>query len=220
MKLLQLVLYISSSAILFAQSAPTSSPAAYGSVRGTVLTSDNKPLEGATVFVLPAQDMRQQLRAQTDSNGKYLVKGVPAGEAYVHVYDEDKGYPYNFFSFFLMPGQEPRKVLVSSQKETDQVNFKLGEKAARLELEILDDLGVPITDGAELVFTRPDLPGNYNRGGEANVSLLVPPVPFHLSIDVPGFRQWNYQNKETGGMLQPRPEEIVKITVHLARSDK
>jgi hypothetical protein len=206
------------SVMLFAQSAPTSSPAAYGSIRGTVLESDNKPLAGATVFVLPAQDMRHQLRAQTDANGKYIVTGVPSGEAYVHAFDEDKGYPYNFFSFFLMPGQKTMKVLVSAQKETADVNLKLGEKAARLQLEIVDDSGAPITDTAELVFTRPDLPGYYRLATGDSASLLVPPVKFHLSINVPGFKQWNYENKETNGMLQPKSEEIIKITAHLARA--
>jgi hypothetical protein len=216
-KLLQLVLYMSYSAILFAQSASTSGPQTYGSIEGTVLANDGKPLEGATVYALPALNMRQQLRALTDSNGKYLIKGVPSGEAYVSVFDEDKGYPYNFFAFFINPGQEMRKVQIPVQKETTEVNFKMGDRAARLELEIVDDRGTPITNTAELAFTRPDVPGSYMTGAGDHISLLVPPVRFHLSIETPGFKQWNYENKETGGMLQPKPGETVKLTVHLVR---
>ncbi len=106
---------------------------------------------------------------------------------------------------------------VSAPKETTEVNFKLGDKAARLELEIVDDLGAPITKTAQLVFTRPDVPGSYRMGAGNKESLLVPPVKFHLAVDVPGFKQWNYENKETGGMLKPKPEETIKLTVHLVR---
>jgi hypothetical protein len=218
-KLLQVVLYFACSAALFAQSAATSGPAANGTIRGLVVTTDNKPLEGATVYALPALNMHQQLRAQTDSNGKYLIKDVPSGEAYVSVFDEDKGYPYNFFAFFTNPGQEMRKVQVSPQKEGIEVNFKLGDKAARLELEIVDDRGAPITKSAELVFTRPDIPGTYRTGARDNISLLVPPVRFHLSINVEGFKQWNYEDKETDGMLRPKPGEDIKLTIHLVRAE-
>lgn len=218
-KLLQIVVCMACPAILLAQSIATSSPATYGSIRGLVVSSDNKPLEGATVYALPALNMHKQLRSQTDSNGKYLIKGVPSGEAYVSVFDEAEGYPFNFFAFFINPGQEMRKVQVSSQGEATEVNFKLGDKAARLQLDIVNDLGAPITQTAELAFKRPDVPGTYTVGAGDNISLLVPPVRFHLSVNVDGFKQWSYENKETGNMLQPKPGENIKLTVHLMRAE-
>jgi Carboxypeptidase regulatory-like domain len=219
----RLALYLSFSSLLSSQSTPVVSTApaeAYGSIRGSIVTNDGKPFEGATVYALPALNMRQQLRAKTDSNGKYLLAGVPPGEAFVSVFDEEKGYPYNFFSFFIMPGEEPQKVLVTAQRETSDVNFKLGEKAGRLQLEILDDSGAPITGSAQLVFTRPDLPGNYKMSAGDNISLLVPPVPFRLSINVNGFSQWTYIDKSSGGLLHPRSKKTIKLIVHLAPAEK
>jgi len=206
--------------MVVAQSSTVSSSPGYGSIKGVVVESDDRPLKGATVYVLPALDMRHQLRAQTDADGKYLIAGVPIGEAYISVFDEDKGYPYNFFSFFQNPGQETHKFVISHQGETAEVNFKLGRKAGRLQIEILDDDGSPITQTADLIFTRPDVPGYYRLAAGNTASLLVPPVKFHIAVNVPGFKQWNYENKKTGGLIQPRPAETVKMTVRLIRDEK
>jgi hypothetical protein len=190
---------------------------AYGSIRGTVLTEKGEPLEGATVYVLPSSNMRNEMRAQTDLNGNFVVSGIPQGRAYVSAFDEEQGYPYNFFSFFLMPGEEPKQINVSTKSRIDNVMIRFGAKAARLTLDIVDDAGRPIEDSAQLIFTRPDLPGNYKRSAGPNVSLLVPPVPFHLTVQVKGFKPWDYQNESGDNMLRPRSDEAVKLTAHLAR---
>jgi hypothetical protein len=214
------LLCIGSPLAFFPQNPPPSqvdNSGSYGSIRGSVLAENSKPIEGATVYVLPASDMRHEIRTQTDHEGNFVISNLPLGEAYISAYDEDLGYPYNFFSFFLIPGQQPQKIVISAKTESSEFIIKLGAKAARLFLEIVDEAGVPITEPAQLIFNRPDLPGDYKRGAGASVSLLVPPVPFRLSVQVKGFRKWTYQNKSGGDMLHPHSEEIVKLTVHLVK---
>lgn len=190
-----------------------------GAISGKVLQKDGTPLAGATVYAMPALDMRQQIRTQTDRNGVFLLTGIPPGDVYVDAYDEEEGYPYSLFAFFAIPGSDDmKKVVVAANIATTDVIIRFADKAGRLKLDILDDHGKPIL-GAELSFTRPDLRGDYAMGSGAEVSMLVPPVPFRLTIKAGGFRPWHYavNNNETPGLLSPHPGETIAVVAHLQK---
>ena len=209
------ILLISCTTPLIAQSTSAST----GSIGGSVLNSDGSRLEGATVYVLPALRMQDQIQTVTDEHGNFMVSGIPFGEVYVSAYDEDKGYPYDFFSFFLLPGQEPKKVVVAANSPAPNIVIRLGAKAAHLDLSILGEDGTPVTTPAQLFFTRPDIPGDYRRATVSHISLLVPPVPFRLAIEVDGFRRWTFPDdtQSMPGELTPHSGEELKVTAHLKR---
>jgi hypothetical protein len=193
-----------------------SGPPKPAGISGKVLLKDGTPLVGATVYALPGVDMRHQIATQTDRDGGFLLTGIPPGEAYLHVFDEQAGYADNFFAFYAIPGDDLIKVVVAPNTITTDIIFHLADKAARLKLEILDDNGKPIQDAAQLAFTRPDTSADYSRASGSDVSMLVPPVPFSLKIQVNGFKPWHYSDTSgTSALLTPRPGETVTVVAHL-----
>jgi hypothetical protein len=190
-----------------------------GSIAGVVLEQTGTPLADATVFALPEQDMRRQIRTQTDAQGRFVLKNLPVGGAYIHAYKESAGYPYSFFAFFAMPGQEPPpKVDVRPGQTTTGVTIRMGVKAAALKLKITDSTGAPLT--ASAAFERPDMgrPGNYSTGLEAEQVLLVPPVPFRMTVRRDGYADWRYIGsdwREPVGLVSLRPGETRELAIVL-----
>ena len=186
-----------------------SKPPAVGSIEGIVLEGNGKPLSGATVYALPENDMTKQFHTITGDAGKFILDGLPEGGAYLSAFKERDGYPYNFFSFFLSPGEKTPRVNVRAGEIIKGVTIQLGQRSARLNLEITDQNGKLLNEGVELTFRRPDLPGDYSRGANTEESLLVPPVPFRLTVGVKGYKPWHI-------LLSLKPEETRSLSIRLA----
>jgi len=188
-----------------------------GTIEGVVLDDQGKPLADAVVYGLPERDMRDQIHTTTDKNGRFTLHSVPAGGIYLSAFKESDWYPYNFFSFFLTPGQKtPNKVQVKGGQTTASAVIRMGERAARLNIKIEDERGAPLSSAAELVFTRPDMPGEYSRGVNSKISLLVPPVPFTLAVRAEGYEPWHYAATQDR-LLRLRPRQTFDLTVTLKR---
>jgi hypothetical protein len=191
------------------QSAPS---LAYGSVQGTVLDENGRPLGGATVFARPEQDMFKEIRATSDAKGNFVLADVPVGGVYVDAFKESDGYPYNAFAFYKPIGETTLKVKVEPLMQTQDIAIKLGPKAATLHLEITPADGGPLFTGAELEFTRDDIPSPYSVRARPHHTMFVPSfVPFRFSATVPGYKQWNSQ------LITAQPGETLNIAVHLER---
>jgi len=194
-----------------------------GSVQGVVLDSEGQPLARATVYGYAEENYKETAHTQTDSDGRFTLKGLPVGITYLDAFKESDNYPYNFFAFFRSPGQNtPVIVRVKADQPTTDVVIQLGQRAARLELEIADEDEKPL--GAELVFTRLDQPGDYSRGGsvDGKVSMLIPPVPFRLMVDMDGYKPWHYggdkwQGKE--GVLSLKSGEVLNLIIRLQKNN-
>jgi hypothetical protein len=119
-------------------------PLPIGSIQGIVLDGDGKPLAGAIVYGLPEQEMRREFDATSDAAGKFVIKDLPEGDVYVSAYKESAWYPRNFYSFFMSADEQPpNKVAVKAGETTTGVTIHLGQRAARLNLEITDQNGGP-----------------------------------------------------------------------------
>ena len=187
---------------------PASPSANSGSVSGIVLDGSGKPLPSATVYAMPETDMRRQFHTKSNSEGEFVLGGLAEGSFFFSAFKESDGYPYNFFSFFLSPGEKtPVKVQVRAGESTKDVKIQLGQRAARLDIQITTEDGKPV-EGASLFFTRPDQPGRYGRGARAAESILVPPVPFHLEVQAKGYRVWQ-------DAVAPKPGETLALTIRL-----
>lgn len=192
-----------------------------GSVEGIVLDGNGAPLSHAVTYALPEQDMTKPISVTADETGKFVMKDVPAGIVYVAAFKESAGYPYNFFSFFIMPGERMPKVEVKSGETTKDVVVRLGAKAAHLNIEITDSEGHPIDRNVQLTFTRLDIPGDYQTAAKASKSLQVPPVPFRLRAETEGYEAWHYggdkwMGKE--GLISLKSEESFKVSIRLRPS--
>jgi hypothetical protein len=188
-----------------------------GSVEGLVLDGDGKPLPDATVFV---GTIANSPRAQTDADGKFTLEDIPVGTVGLNAFKESDGYPYNMFSFFLMPGEQLPQFDLAARQTVKGVVVRLGAKAAYLKLLVTTDEGVPLN--AELSFSRPDLGkyGDYQRSAQANDLILVPPVPFRLTVTEKGYQPWHYGGDEwqaPRGLVQLKSGETKVMTVKLKK---
>lgn len=192
-----------------------SAPAS-GAVAGVVLDDANgSPIAGATVWC-PSADNPMRPSTISDSQGRFLLDGVPPRpyEVFLSAYKESDGYPQVSFAFFKTSGREYPSAKVEAGKTTRDIVIRL-TRAAHLNLEITNNMGLPIDAGdVMLEFTRDDDPKYGNFGTSVNaprVSMLVPPVHFRFTVRARGYRPWPSE------VLAPKSGETVGVTVRLER---
>jgi hypothetical protein len=201
----------------FSQTAATPG---LGSVEGVVLDGHDKPIPDADVYALPEQDMRRLLAStHTDSAGKFSLHDLPAVVVYVYAYKESDGYPNTFARFFTLPSDRSLvSVKVEAGQVTTGVTLKRAAKSARLKLNVTDENGNPL--GGEVAFERPDQPGEYSTGINGGVSMLVPPVPFRLTVRVIGYEEWHYGGSNwqgKAGLIALKSGQTLSLAVRLRK---
>ena len=112
-------------------------PPRFGSIEGTVIDLDGKPVAGATVTA------GGRLSTTSDSAGKFTLRDMPSGDALLYAHKESEGYPDHFFAFFNT-GHPWIRAKVEVGRVTQGVTIQLGEKAAYLNIKMTDEKGVPL----------------------------------------------------------------------------
>ncbi len=188
-----------------------------GSVAGVVLDGEGRPLAEATVFI---GTLANSPRAVTDADGRFKLDSVPAGLVGLNAFKESAGYPYDMFSFYLMPGARLPKFELAEGETRPNVIIQLGAKAAYLRLYVTTQNGLPID--TSLSFSRPDLGryGDYQRGAKSGDVIPVPPVPFRLTVSAHGFRIWHYgaeDGRASDALISLKSGQVKTIAVTLER---
>lgn len=192
-----------------AQIAPT------GIVEGVVVDGDGKPLAGATVFI---GTVTRGPRALTDAVGRFRLDNVPPGLVGLDAFKESDGYPYDMFSFYIMPGAQLPTFNLAPGETRGSVVIRLGAKAAYLKLQVRDDSGNALKPS--LSFSRPDLGqfGDYQRSYGENALIPVPPVPFRLTVQEEGYDPWHYGGdawQTHGGLIELSPGQTLALSIAL-----
>ncbi len=199
----------------------TAADSSTGSVQGMVLDDNGKPLAGAVVYGLPSENMQEQIRTTADASGRFMLERLPVGDVHLHAYKEDDGYPDSTFAFYRTSEHEWMRVSVRSGKTIRDITIQLGVRAAHLNIALTNEDGSSLNDGAQLVFTRSDMPGPYRRGVSAKESLMVPAVPFRLTVEADGYEPWHYGGKEwqsIAGLITLKSGETLDLSVQLQQS--
>lgn len=161
------------------------------SVKGVVLDDGGKPLAKATVYAVGAQDMTKQIRTTSDSDGHFVLQSLPPGLVYIDAYKESDGYPYSFFSFYKVPDSEtPVPVRIKTESETQNIVLHLGPRTAYLKVDVEGEDESPLS--GMLSFERFDIPGPYKRSVSSKDTVAVPPVPFRITFEAPGYLPWHF----------------------------
>jgi hypothetical protein len=187
------------------QAAAQTPPA--GSIRGVLLADDGQPLAHATVFAMGEQDTRQ-MRTTTDQSGRFLLEAVPAGSVDLSAFNDQDWYPYNFFAFFNTTPTVHVRIAAKGGGATDNVVIRMGPRAGALNLDVVNADGATVSEGVNLIFTREDIPGEYRRGG-GGYPILVPPVPFRLTVVAPGYQPWH------SNVLKPESMKTIDLRVQM-----
>jgi hypothetical protein len=187
-----------------------------GSIKGIVLESGGSPLKNGSVYALPEDAMnRPPIKSATNQDGQFTFESLPPGGYYLDASKDEDGYYYSIFSFYIMPGQNKPKVVVTANHPSANVVIQLGMKAAYLDLTIASDDGNDIK--ANVIFSRLDLPGTFRTSAAHHQKIPVPPVPFHIVVEAPGYEQWVYKGTNGSGLVNLRPSETLTVDVKLQR---
>ncbi len=143
-----------------------------GAISGTVLGADNQPIE--RLFV-SAEDFDGGFfvnGAETDSSGKYVINGLPAGKYRVRTNGEG-GFVNEFFND-TVNDELAQAVTVTVGADTPDINFVLGNGGS-ISGTILDSNNQPISDvnidvenfetGNWIAGSRTDSSGKYKVNG-------------------------------------------------------
>jgi Carboxypeptidase regulatory-like domain len=211
-------------AVLFTTAPSFSQDAARGSIQGVVMDQDGKPVPGAGVIGYPEENMVKHFDATTDAQGKFTFNDLPAGFVYLQSAKPSDGYPDAFFALFKNREVFP-KINVVAGEVARNVVIRLGARAAYLTIEFNDENGKLLehAERGQLMFTRDDLgeDGTLQQGpGLPTTSILVPSVPFRLSVEIEGYQSWHYAGRDwrgKGGLISLKPGESLKLRAQLGR---
>jgi hypothetical protein len=192
----------------------------WGTVEGIVVDGDGKPLPDATItsYSFAIGGTRNTMQHQANGNGQFSLR-LPEGTAWLSAHKSSAGYPYAFFAFYLMPGQEFPTVKVKSSETTKGVVVRVGVKAAHLNYDVVNENGTPVQGG--FVFVRLDQADSpYRTSAPAKDDLLVPPVPFRATFEAEGYKPWHYggdqwQGKE--GVISLKSGEVLNLKIVMQR---
>ncbi len=218
------VLFLFASNTSFSQTAATPN---LGVVEGVVLDQQSKPIPDANVWAFPEQDMGKLITTTSDAAGRFILRDVPIGKIYVFGFKESEGYPCGFSAFYKMKNDRSWVVVeTKSGVVPSDVTIHLGPKSAYLKVTATGEDGVSVPVGYQL--DRDDVPGPFNTSvptdprlvgvGFINGVMLVPPVPFRLTVQADGYEPWHYGGKNwagKAGLITLKSGQTLSLAVRL-----
>ena len=213
------VLLLSAATACLGQVSQVTQEVKWGIVEGVVVDGDGKPLPDATVtsYAQARGATRDVLQYQANGSGEFSLH-LPEGKIWLSAHKDSEGYPYAFFAFYLMPGQEFPTVDVKPGETTKGVVVRVGPKAAPLNYEVVDKDGQPVL--GRFIFSRLDQTEPYSTSALSKDDLLVPPVPFRATFEAKGFKPWHYGGDKWGGgkgVISLKSGEVLNLTIRLQR---
>ena len=194
----------------------------WGILEGVVLDGNGKPVADATVtsYTQAKGVTRDVMQYQAHGNGEFSLH-LPEGKVWLSAHKNSEKYPYAFFAFYVMPGQEFPTVEIKPGETTKGVVVRVGVKAAHLNYKVLNEEGQEVLGG--FVFERLDQPTSFSTSALAKDDLLVPPTPFRATFEAKGYKPWHYgDNKWRGkeGIISLKSGEVLNLTIRLQRETK
>jgi hypothetical protein len=216
---LSALLLVSVSTSCFGRAEQVAQQVKWGIVEGVVVDGVGKPLPDATVtsYTQSKGVARDVMHYRVNGNGEFSLR-LPEGKVWLSAHKDSDGYPYSFFAFYLMPGQEFPTIEVKPGETTKGVVVRVGVKAAHLSYEVVDQDGKPVL--GRFVFTRLDQAEPYSTSALAKDDLLVPPAPFRATFEAKGYKPWHYggdQWRGKEGVISLKSGEVLTLTIRLRR---
>jgi hypothetical protein len=177
-------------ALVFCWGVSLASPES-GTVRGTVVDEQGKPVAGAEVTARQlATDQTNQRSATTDANGHFQIARLAWGKYSVGAQKADSGYPDMSLTFY---SDQPSAASIdlSSSKPSATLNLALKVKAAALSGIIVDAVSNdPIR--ATFLLRRVDHPENIlTIEVQSAFHILMPPdSDVKIEVSAPGYKTW------------------------------
>jgi len=158
-------------------------------VTGTVVDEQEQPVEGAMVSALVGNG-RVPI-AKSDSKGQFSLWIQRPGTYMVYAEDLEKGYPSAAWAFYgKLWQQNLQQVTIDATSKPAPVKIKLGPKAGRLVLTILDGATNKPIEAGVVELSRVGEPlSRWSRSEgwpKGHYEILTPEVPFTIK-----FQTWH-----------------------------
>jgi hypothetical protein len=173
------------------------------SVEGIVLDQRGDPVEGATVY---AESISRPLHGRratstSDSQGHYLLANVWPDQKPVTI------YAYKFAEFYGDPSiccyRSPSalfpQLMLKPGESVHSVVVRLGEKAAVIEVKILDvQTHEPLQSALVFVCTSGNPNDCMGRSVSSQDEVFVLPGSVSFSVQAPKYTEWKYSDPSAG----------------------
>ncbi|HBB96821.1 MAG TPA: hypothetical protein DC054_15695 [Blastocatellia bacterium] len=154
-------------------------------VTGTVVDEQEQPVTGAWVSALVGNG--RVPRGQSDSKGQFSLWIQRPGTYTVYAEHLEKGYPAADLAFYGKLWQENlAQVAIDETSTPAPVKIKLGPKAGRLVLTILDGSTNKPIEGGSVYLCRAGEPRSFwsisSAWPKGHYEILTPEVPFTIKF--------------------------------------
>lgn len=194
-----------------------------GTVEGQVVTREGLPVANATVY---AFQLGGSPLAFTNTEGKFALTNLSAGNHLIIAHKESEGYP-NLVWTFYSEAYGNNGILVVNVEENKTVRgatVRLGPKAGRLLIRVIDAKTRRAIRDVSLALNhkgKPDTrfePGVTNIDGEFD-TLIPPSRPINVVIKAPGYKTWRYVNRGSADRdaIRLLPGDSKEMRVELKR---
>jgi hypothetical protein len=195
-----------------------------GTISVQVIDQQGNPVPDATVEMDPPPGrmlLYSSPTCKTDASGACSTDKLPMDTYYIRAKKPSDGYPDVSFSFY---SHETRPVIVqltASQPIISAV-FKLGPRAARLILRVVDDIsGEPVDNPTVILRSASGPPDFIGMGRDPDSSVLVPPdKDIYIEIRADGYLPWyskEHSDVIAGNTVRLPSGDQKEFTIRLTR---
>ena len=198
------------------------SPAATGTISGTVVNESSQPVSGAKVHFLltdpppPAHFVRRYV--ESDEYGHFKIDHLDWGTYRVFAGKEDEGYPDTFIS--LYDNSNISECHLNADAPTATTVLSIGPKAGSIVGNIFDAItGVPVQNGTVRIWRWNDSANWLKMATVSPYRMLVPANwPVGVEVSAPGYASWQYTGSGSSSGARPlvlKSGETLRIDVRL-----
>jgi hypothetical protein len=194
-------------------------------VKGHVLNELNQPVAGAKVTVGPIGPLKGVLPMGTsDERGEFSVMVHQTGEFLVSAQKTTDGYTSTSNPFYYPNTTTTERITVVADQPPPIAIVRFGPKAGKLALHIKDaETNFPL-NFVKINLCRVEAPKYCHRvtsGGVRGIhSVLVPPAPFTIEVNAPGYEDAYGDGPSEVGLraLQVPADATTDLTVAMHKS--
>jgi hypothetical protein len=198
-------------------------------IEGRVVDRRGSPVAGVEVVAMISDGRSEPgplLKARTDKEGQFSIKGMPAGT--YEVYVQQKDGPICPSCLFYSGGLRPDTITSATVVEGQVISNILLQnppKSAKITGRISDGLtDEPVS--SRITLRRADNPSYYLETGtdeKGNFAIAMPLAPVTMEVESPGYGRWNYvrddvpRGRADANSLKLNPGEARKLEVRLRK---
>jgi hypothetical protein len=191
-----------------------------GTISGRVFGPGDKPVASASVYLLTLDgpSPARPSITKTNAEGKFSIDAQPGNYA-IHAFKPDDGYPDVTFAFELSPDQKLKEVRISAGQRLENVDIRLGPKAAILNFNVTDAETGLVISSVDYELCQVQHPDWCLRGGSSgSAEFTAPATEILIQLGADGHKSVRYtENGKTSIPLTPGEHKTISVALRHAK---